>query len=158
MKTRALTTVLLAALLLTATCAPLTPGMAGAIQTSASVTCTMVETWCNPNVVISAPERICRLAADVCRGGEMALAVVLPGMTETPVPGALLARRTAPLTAGTQGAGQLPMAYSEWGYWCSHVEGDQAAADLCAVLGSGYAAQVEVSIAVVPAASAGAAD
>jgi hypothetical protein len=153
---KSLTTALLATLLLTATCAPLTTGQAGAIQTTATVACTLVETWCNPATVVSAPERICRLAADVCRGSEMALAVVLPGLTERPGPGATLARKTGVLSAATPA--ELPMAYSEWGYWCSHVEGDQAAADLCAVLRGGHAAQVEVSIAVVPAASAGAAD
>jgi len=153
-----LATLLLSVALLGGAYCALTPGQSGAIQTTVSVGCTLVETWCNPDAVISAPERICRLAADVCRGGEMALAVVLPGLTETPAPGTTLTRRMAALSADTLGPDELPMAYSEWGYWCSHVEGDAAAADLCEVVRGGYVNQVEISIAVVPAASAGAAD
>lgn len=137
-------------------CAPLTRPQADAAQTTTSVGCVLVDTWCNPLVIVSAPERFCRLASDVCHSGEAALAVLLPGLTEAPAEapeGTGVARRTAALTATQETEPrELAMAYSEWGLWCSHVE-DEAAAGLCEAVRRGSIDQVSIAITVVPEAA-----
>lgn len=120
-------------------CGPLRPATADAIEHTVEVACDLVETWCDPGVIVTAPARWCSTAVMGCRAGQGAVAFLLPSFTE------------APETQAMKSAGATPVltVCADWGEWCAHTDSPDAA-PLCAAVEDGCLSGEAVTIEAVP--------
>ena len=118
----------------------LTPGGRTAIQTTVEVGCDVLEAWCNPDAIVSAPSRWCGLAVDACHGIASGLPVLLAALGGGGMQPALS-------SAAAREESFEPTACTEWGDFCAAAPAGSG--ELCAALESGCREGEPVTTAIV---------